>query len=150
MTTSSRCNRFATRIFCVMVLTLGMLPCTLFAEGTAEIRTNWATKAFKKNCEAVVCIQGDKIDDFGDASRNAGRESGKSYNGMGTGIIIDERGYIVTNFHVVEGIRKIQVTTFDNNQYTGTLLGTRIRTWRSSKSMPENRSRPSRWGDLTI
>jgi serine protease Do len=30
---------------------------------------------------------------------------------MGTGIVIDERGYIVTNYHVVEGVARIQVTT---------------------------------------
>ena len=82
-----------------------------------ETRSNWATEAFKKNCEAVVCIQGDKVDEFSSA-----RDSGKSYNGMGTGIIIDERGYIVTNFHVVDGIRQIQVTTYDKTQFIGTLL----------------------------
>jgi serine protease Do len=32
-------------------------------------------------------------------------------NGMGTGIVVDERGYIVTNYHVVEGVARIQVTT---------------------------------------
>jgi serine protease Do len=30
---------------------------------------------------------------------------------MGTGIVIDERGYVVTNYHVVEGVGRIQVTT---------------------------------------
>ncbi len=90
----------------------------LGAKISAETRSNWATAAFQKNCEAVVCIHGDKIDEYDHASR----DSGKSYNGMGTGVIIDERGYIVTNFHVVDGIRKIQVTTFDQNQYIGTLM----------------------------
>ncbi|MGL4594636.1 MAG: trypsin-like peptidase domain-containing protein [Thermoguttaceae bacterium] len=81
-----------------------------------ESRANWATRAFEKNCNAVVCIQGDKIDEF------TTRDSGKAYNGMGTGILIDERGYIVTNFHVIDGIRKIQVTTFDRKQYTATIV----------------------------
>ncbi|MDR3234698.1 MAG: trypsin-like peptidase domain-containing protein [Planctomycetaceae bacterium] len=84
----------------------------------AESRTNWATEAYKKNCEAVVNIQGDKIEE----SANP-KESGKSYNGMGTGIIIDERGYIITNHHVVNGIQKIQVTTFDGKKYTAKLTG---------------------------
>lgn len=30
---------------------------------------------------------------------------------MGTGIVIDENGYVVTNYHVVEGVRLIQVST---------------------------------------
>ncbi len=135
MTTSLCCKWCAARSAFVMLLAflavlgtalLGTLPGVLLAEETDGVRANWATKAFQKNCEAVVCIQGDKIDEYGDLSKNGGRESGKSYgksyNGMGTGIIIDERGYIVTNYHVVEGIRKIQVTTFDSTQYVGTLL----------------------------
>jgi len=31
-------------------------------------------------------------------------------NGMGTGVIVDPRGYVVTNYHVVEGVRRIEVT----------------------------------------
>jgi serine protease Do len=84
----------------------------------SESRSNWATKAYERNCDAVVCIQGDKVEEL----NNSAKDTGKSYNGMGTGIIIDERGYIVTNFHVVEGIRKIQVTTFDRNVYTANLV----------------------------
>ncbi len=38
-------------------------------------------------------------------------------NGMGTGIIIDERGYIVTNHHVIEGVQAIQVTLNDGTAY---------------------------------
>ena len=29
---------------------------------------------------------------------------------MGTGIVIDPRGYILTNYHVVDGVHEIQVT----------------------------------------
>ncbi len=38
-------------------------------------------------------------------------------NGMGTGIIIDERGYIVTNHHVIDGVQTIQVTLSDGMAY---------------------------------
>ena len=38
-------------------------------------------------------------------------------NGMGTGIIIDERGYIVTNHHVIDGVQTIQVTLSDGTAY---------------------------------
>lgn len=38
-------------------------------------------------------------------------------NGMGTGIIIDERGYIVTNHHVIDGVQTIQVTLSDGASY---------------------------------
>ena len=31
-------------------------------------------------------------------------------NGMGTGIVIDPRGYIITNFHVVEDVSTIRAS----------------------------------------
>ena len=34
---------------------------------------------------------------------------------MGTGIVIDERGYIITNYHVVEGVSRIRVTMADES-----------------------------------
>ena len=91
---------------------------SLFA---SERRGNWVTKAYEKNVNAIVSIQGDKIDEFGSHSKNTG-DSGKSYNGMGTGVILDERGYIVTNYHVVQGIRKIQVTAYDKSRFIATLV----------------------------
>jgi serine protease Do len=46
----------------------------------------------------------------------------RQVNGMGTGTIIDERGYILTNFHVVADVRKIQVTLDDGRNYTADLV----------------------------
>ena len=86
----------------------------------SESRTNWVVRAFEKNKNAVVSILGDKVDEFGSSSRNS-NDSGKLCNGMGTGIILDERGYIITNYHVVQGIRKIQVTTYDKTQFIAKL-----------------------------
>jgi serine protease Do len=42
-------------------------------------------------------------------------------NGMGTGIIIDPRGYIITNFHVIDDVRLLKVRLSD-----GTSVGARI------------------------
>lgn len=44
--------------------------------------------------------------------------------GTGSGVIFDERGYIVTNNHVVEGQRDIFVTLSDDREYRGRLVGT--------------------------
>ena len=44
--------------------------------------------------------------------------------GSGSGVIIREDGYIVTNNHVVAGASKIEVTLNDNKTYPATLLGT--------------------------
>ncbi len=44
--------------------------------------------------------------------------------GLGSGVIIDKRGYIVTNNHVVDGARQIQVTLYDGKALSAQLVGT--------------------------
>ena len=44
--------------------------------------------------------------------------------GSGSGVIIREDGYIVTNNHVIDGATKIEVTLNNNQTYTSTLVGT--------------------------
>ncbi len=46
----------------------------------------------------------------------------KQVNGMGTGVVIDSRGYVLTNYHVVQGVREIEVTTADRQRTTAKLL----------------------------
>src|SRR5690606_4032471 len=66
-------------------------------------------KAVQAASPSVVNIRGQKMV----SASTPG--SSKQVNGMGTGIVIDERGYILTNFHVVDGVRTIQVT-FKNGE----------------------------------
>ena len=44
--------------------------------------------------------------------------------GIGSGVIIDRRGYIVTNNHVVSGAQSIQVVLYDGTKLTAQLTGT--------------------------
>lgn len=44
--------------------------------------------------------------------------------GMGSGVIISEDGYIVTNNHVIEGAAQLEVTLNDNQSYPARLVGT--------------------------
>ena len=44
--------------------------------------------------------------------------------GSGSGVIIREDGYIVTNNHVIEGATNIEVTLNNNQKYQATLIGT--------------------------
>ena len=48
---------------------------------------------------------------------------GKTRVGMGSGVIISEDGYIITNNHVIENASTIEVTTNDNKTYNAELLG---------------------------
>ncbi len=43
--------------------------------------------------------------------------------GSGSGSIIDERGYVLTNNHVVEGAYKLYVSLSDGSRYEATLVG---------------------------
>ena len=42
----------------------------------------------------------------------------------GSGSIIDKRGYVLTNTHVIEDAYKIYISLYDGTQYEGTVVGT--------------------------
>ena len=44
--------------------------------------------------------------------------------GSGSGSIIDKRGYILTNVHVIQGASEIYVSLFDGSQYKAEVVGT--------------------------
>jgi S1-C subfamily serine protease len=43
--------------------------------------------------------------------------------GAGTGFVFDPRGYILTNYHVVEGAQSIEVVLGDQSRYTAKFIG---------------------------
>lgn len=68
---------------------------------------------------SVVNIQGRKsITETTDGAPSPSRQ----VNGMGTGVVIDSRGYILTNQHVVDGVQRIHVTLAGGQTYTAQLV----------------------------
>lgn len=67
---------------------------------------------------SVVNLRGRKT-----VTADAGSDSeSKQVNGMGTGVVIDSRGYVLTNYHVVQGVKRIEVTTSDRQKTTAKVL----------------------------
>ena len=43
--------------------------------------------------------------------------------GQGSGFIIDKEGHILTNFHVIEGARQVEVTLHNKKKYPAEIIG---------------------------
>lgn len=89
--------------------------------GGSELRQTPIVKAVQQARPSVVNIRGEKTLTTPGPDVPA-TEAGRRVNGMGTGVILDSRGYVVTNFHVVDGVREIQVTLDGGQHYTARLL----------------------------
>ncbi|MCA9089465.1 MAG: trypsin-like peptidase domain-containing protein [Planctomycetaceae bacterium] len=76
----------------------------------------------QRACESTVNIHTEKRQKSLDVVFSANK--GTKINGMGTGVIIDERGYIVTNFHVVEDAELLRVTLKDKSSYFARVIDT--------------------------
>ena len=44
--------------------------------------------------------------------------------GQGSGFVIDKEGHIITNYHVIEDARQVEVTTHNRKRYRATVVGT--------------------------
>lgn len=95
-------------------------PASLRAEPSALRRTA-IVRAIERARPSVVNIHGQKTVDS-PSNRSSGPGHPRRVNGMGTGVVIDERGYIVTNHHVVDGVRRIHVTLATGKTYIARLI----------------------------
>ena len=61
---------------------------------------------------------------FGDEFRNYDKPREHKRSGLGSGVIVDKKGYILTNNHVIRGADEIKVTLADKREFKGTVIGT--------------------------
>ncbi|RMF93863.1 MAG: PDZ domain-containing protein [Planctomycetota bacterium] len=94
---------------------------TVRAVPASELRETPIVRAVKAARPAVVNIRGEKTL-ITTAGTNGQIDAARRVNGMGTGVIIDSRGYIITNHHVVDGVREIQITLADGRQFIAELV----------------------------
>jgi len=107
----------------VTLLSLTMLTATVTEHSAAQSsdrqqeRMTPLVKAVQTCRLSVVNLRGKKtIADDTSVTKT------KQVNGMGTGVVIDKRGYILTNYHVVQGVKNIEVPTGDRQKTTARLL----------------------------
>ncbi len=80
----------------------------------SELRMTPTVRAIQRVKTSAVNIHSEKTT-YGDSLFSTGK--GRKVNGMGTGVIADERGYIITNHHVVKGVDSLRCTLFDGSTY---------------------------------
>ncbi len=61
---------------------------------------------------------------FGDEDNDGGASRGQKQRGMGSGVVFDDKGYILTNNHVVEGADEVKVSFIDGKTVPGKVVGT--------------------------
>ena len=76
---------------------------------------NQITTAVEKLSESVVSIDSVRV------ARNYG--GFVPIEGKGSGVIIDPRGYVITNNHVIDGAAQVQVHLKDGRSFVGEVVG---------------------------
>ncbi len=104
------------------ILAIGLTTCVLIQglstqiAAASSLRETPLVKAVQRAQKAVINIHTEKSAEesnsvFGNTKRG-------KINGMGTGIVIDERGYVVTNNHVIAGVESLEVSLVDGSRYS--------------------------------
>ena len=145
MTRSNDCERIVRRIIPATVAVLfGLVPALAQAQArpasarpVPDLSTAIAQVA-KRTIPAVVHIEvtqrqevveqpslfdSDPFFQFFSGGPQAPRKFKRELRGLGTGMVIDEQGHVLTNNHVVAGATLIEVVMADGNRHQGTLVG---------------------------
>ena len=83
-----------------------------------DARVTPLVKAVRSCMESVVNIHTEKAAPADKESRFLTQKP-RRVTGMGTGIVVDERGYIVTNYHVIHDVDQITVTLQNGETLAG-------------------------------
>jgi serine protease Do len=114
------CARWAAAFAFAWAIAFGAVDQTSARE-VSQQRLTPVVVAVRQARPAVVSIRGEKTSTETESSADDS-EIPRHVNGMGTGTVIDERGYILTNYHVVSDVRRIEVTLDDRRGYSADLI----------------------------
>ncbi len=112
---------FLLRHIASLVAVTGMLGVASIANSAepSSLRNSAVVRAVQQARRSVVNIHGQKVVRADDQFAS---EPTRRVNGMGTGVVIDGRGYVLTNYHVVNGVRRIRVTLANGQPYIARLV----------------------------
>ncbi len=105
------------------VLAIALAPLSSTAQGAGESRRTSVVQAVEKVERCVVSISSEKK--AASHSRwpfSAEENKYPRVSGMGSGVLVDGRGYILTNHHVVDRVQGIEVQLFDGTTYPARVL----------------------------
>jgi serine protease Do len=128
----------ASRRFVAIVLVIAVIASGLLGAGIATLicksnktssNLNYSNLASATGSELtvqeIVALNEDAVVEINTESTSQ-NYFGQStiVQGAGSGVIVKENGYIVTNNHVIDGASTISVTLHDGNSYSASLVGT--------------------------
>lgn len=119
-------RRHSSSRICSAALLLPAILLTLSPDSFASdlsARETPLVRAVRECRGAIVNIHTEKSEAVPRQNRLLPQKERK-VTGMGTGIVIDERGYIVTNYHVIQDVQQIIVTQEDGETYTAEVIDT--------------------------
>lgn len=104
-------------------------PATASRRVTDSRRETPTVLAVRRASPSVVNLHGQKTIRSTAAGLAGATDGGgfRQVNGMGTGVVIDPRGYVITNYHVVEDVDNIRVTLHDGTVTSAELIAARPR-----------------------
>ncbi len=111
--------RIRVRLQILAVLVLASLPGTAVPD-ERPLRESAAVRAYRSAAPSVVSISSEKRVSAPVWSGSVVEP--QRVNGMGTGIIIDHRGYILTNAHVVDRVEKLRVRLLSGAEYAARIV----------------------------
>ena len=111
-------RRLSVRPFDTVAIVLTVVLVLSNLTSASSLRRSAIVRAVAQARPAVVSIHGHKTIPNGQYQSDGSRR----VNGMGTGVIIDSRGYIVTNHHVVESVGEIKVNLDNGKAYVARLV----------------------------
>jgi len=75
------------------------------------------------------------------------RPGRRGINGQGSGVIVDKAGYIVTNAHVIEGAREVEIHLSDGRVADASIVGSDTMMDIAVLKIDESNLIPADWGD---